>query len=105
MKFTKLASLLLASLLLRNTAKAADWSYCVAPADAENRIYISTPFAAVGPRAEADFDDTLAKQHLPHDSVECARADDEAAAVVMRQHAIDVNRLWGRQVIDLRWRP
>ena len=97
--------LLVASLLFHNPAQAADWSYCVAPADAENRIYVSMPFVSVGPWAESDFDDALAKRRLRHDAVECARADDEATAVIMRQQAIAVNRTWGRLVIDLRWPP
>jgi hypothetical protein len=98
-------ALLLAMTVLQQTARAAEWSYCVAPSDAQNRIYISKPFASVGPRAEAEFDEALQARQLPHDAVECARADDQASAIVMRQQAITVNREWGRQVIDLRWRP
>jgi hypothetical protein len=98
-------ALVLAALTLQRAAVAADWSYCVAPADAKNRLYVSLPFPAIGPRAEARFDRTLARRRLPHDVVECPRADDEESAVVMRQHAIEVNRQWGRQVIDTHWRP
>lgn len=98
-------ALALAMTALQHTARAAEWSYCVAPSDAQNRIYVSKPFVSVGPRAEAEFDDALNARQLPHDAVECARADDQASAIVMRQQAVNVNRDWGRQVIDLRWRP
>lgn len=93
-------------ILQQAAARAAEWSYCVAPADAQNRIYISKPFpiSATG-AAEPGFDTALTEHRLAHDAVECARAENEAAAIIMRQHAIEVNREWGRQVIDMPWRP
>jgi hypothetical protein len=96
----------LAMVVFQQTGRAAEWSYCIAPSDAQNRIYISKPFP-IGARdaAEPAFDTALTRQRLAHDAVECAHADDEAAAIVMRQHAIDVNRQGGRKVIDLPWRP
>jgi hypothetical protein len=99
-------TIVLAMLVLQQAGRAAEWSYCIAPSDAQNRIYISKPFpiSAAG-AAEPGFDTTLTEHRLAHDAVECARAEDEAAAIVMRQHAIDVNRKWGRQVIDMQWRP
>ena len=100
------AAIAIAMLALQQTGRAAEWSYCVAPSDAQNRVYISKPFPISAPgAAEPGFDTTLTEHRLAHDAVECARAGDEAAAIIMRQHAIDVNREWGRQVIDLPWRP
>ena len=96
----------LVMIVLQQTARAAEWGYCIAPADAQNRIYISNLFPMTAKEAvEPGFDSTLTEHRLDHDAVECARADDEAAAIVMRQHAVAVNRQWGRQVIDLPWRP
>lgn len=106
MKLTLRVTLLLATLFLQQTAHAAQWEYCVAPSDAQNRIYLSKPFpiSARG-AAEPGFDSALTEHRLEHDAVECARADSEAAAIIMRQHAAAVNREWGRQVIDMPWRP
>ena len=99
-------TLVLAMTIMRQTARAAEWSYCVAPSDAQNRIYISVPFPVSAAAAdESGFDDALTGHRLDHDAVECARAGSEAEAVIMRQHAVDVNRGWGRQVIEVRWRP
>jgi hypothetical protein len=73
--------------------------------DQESRIYISRPFPSIGPKTEQEFNEALWARRLPHDSVQCPRADNEAAAVVMHQHAIDMNRDWRRDVIDMPWRP
>lgn len=102
---TTYRTVLAATLLIACRAAAADWSYCVAPAEHDNRLYLSLPFPSIGPAAEGDFDAALARRHLTHDSVQCPRADDEASAVIMRQHALEVNREWGRQVVDTHWRP
>lgn len=103
MKAKPAAAAFLVLLCLPMGAHALDWSYCIAPAGADHRIFISRPFPSIGPKAEADFDDQLARRRMRHDSVQCPRASDEAAAVIMRQHAVDVNRLWGRQVVDIPW--
>jgi hypothetical protein len=96
----------LAMVVLPHTARAAEWAYCIAPANAQNRIYVSKPFpiSAAG-AAEPGFEATLTEHRLPHDGVACARAENEAAAIIMREHAVAVNRGWGRQVIDMPWRP
>jgi hypothetical protein len=101
MKPTRAIALIAFVLCLGTPARAADWGYCIAPADADNRIFISRPFPSDGPKAEGEFEDSLDRRHLRHDAVECPRADDQATAVVMHQHAVDVNRLWGRQVVDI----
>ena len=106
MKLTRPVILAAAMLFLQQTAKAAEWGYCVAPSDAQNRIYVSKPFPIrVQGADEPGFDSALTEHHLAHDTVECARAENEAAAIIMRQHTIDVNRQWRRQVIDVPWRP
>jgi hypothetical protein len=98
-------ALALMVLLLPRAAAAADWGYCIAPSEADNRIYMSMTFRPFGSQAEADFDASLQRRGLRHSTVQCARANDEESATVMRRHAVEVNRLWGRQVIDLQWRP
>ena len=99
-------TLALAMTVMQQTAYAAEWGYCVAPSDAQNRIYISPPFpVSVAGADEPGFGDALTGKRLQHDAVECARAENEAAAIIMRQHAIAVNREWGREVIDMPWRP
>jgi hypothetical protein len=92
-------------LSLQSAASAADWGYCFAPSEADKRIYISPVFPVLGPQSEASFRAELAKRNLSNDVAECARADDESTAVIMRQYAIDVNRKWGRRVIETQWRP
>jgi len=106
MRPKRAVTIAMAATILQLAAHAAGWAYCVAPADVQNRIYISPPFPISAPgAAEPGFDSNLAEHRLEHDTVECARAGSEAAAVIMRQHAIDVNRQWGREVIDVPWRP
>lgn len=101
MKPTQAAGLIALMLCVCSPARAADWSYCLAPADADNRIFVSRPFPSDGPTAEAEFNDALARRHLRHDAVQCPRAGDEESAVAMWQYAVEVNREWGRQVVDL----
>ena len=103
MKPTQAAAIILLLTCADVRARAGDWSYCLAPDDAENRIYISHPFASGSAKAEGAFEGTLTQRHLRHDSVQCPRADDEASAIVMHQHAVEVNRSSGRQVIDTPW--
>jgi len=98
-------ALAIAFLCVGPGAAAADWSFCIAPADAEKRIYISMPFPSIGPKAESEFDDLLASRRLKHDSVQCPRADGETSALKMRQYAIDTNYKMGRQVSNIQWRP
>ncbi len=107
MALTRAVTLALATLFLQQqTAHAAAWSYCVAPADAQNKLYVSAPFPiGTADAAETGFETTLTEHHLAHDAVQCTHAGTEAVAIVMRQHAIDVNRDLRRQVIDVPWRP
>lgn len=106
MKPMRAVTIALAMTALQQTAHAAEWGYCVAPSDAQNRIYISQPFPiSAQSAAEPGFDNTLTEHRLAHDAVECARAENEAAAIIMREHAVSVNRGWGRKVVDMPWRP
>ena len=98
-------TLALAMMVVQHAARAAEWGYCIAPSEADNRIYISRPFPIRSGAAEPAFDATLTEHRLEHDAVECAHAENEASAIIMRQHAADVNRGWGREVIDMPWRP
>ena len=104
MKPTQAAALILLLTSIDVRALASDWSYCLAPAEADGRIYMTEPFPSGSVKAEGEFNDLLMQRHLRHDTVQCPRANDEASIVVMRQHAIDVNRSSGRQVIDAPWR-
>ena len=104
MKPTQAAVLILLLTCIDVSARASDWSFCIAPADAENRIYMSQPFPSGSAKAEGEFNNLLTQRRLHHDSVQCPRAGDEASAVVMHEHAVEVNRSSGRQVIDTPWR-
>lgn len=102
----KLAAVVAVALILSQSGvSASDWSYCVAPSEEGKRIYISAVFPVHGSQAEASFRAELSRRNLSTDVAECAIADNEAAAVIMRQYAIDINRQWGRRVIETQWRP
>lgn len=103
MKPTQAAALLLLLTCVDVRARAGDWTFCIAPDDASRRIYMSQPFPSKDARPEGRFDELLVQRQLRHDSVQCPRADDEDAASSMRQHSVEVNRSWGRQVIDTPW--
>lgn len=103
MKPIQAAALILLLTSIDARARAGDWSYCLAPDDADHRIYMSQPFPSGGERAEGRFDDLLAQRRLRHDSVQCPRAANEDVATAMREHSVDVNLSWGRQVIDTPW--
>jgi hypothetical protein len=102
-----LASALVATTLLPRSALAADWRYCLAPSHAERKIYISSPFPATVSMddAESQFGQVLSRMSMRFDDVQCPRADDEAGAQTMQQHAIQVNSEMGNQIVELPWRP
>jgi hypothetical protein len=91
--------------LLPRVALAGEWSYCLAPSDAQKRVYISAPFPIAKPAGEieSDFNRILSAMKIEHDDVQCPLAHDEAAAVIMREHAIRFNREFGREIISLTW--
>jgi hypothetical protein len=100
MKSKHSAALLIALLYGSHGASAADWRFCIAPADAENRIYISMPFPSMGAKAELEFDESLTAGRMRHGSVQCPRADGEASAVIMRQYVIEFCNKVGRKIIS-----
>jgi hypothetical protein len=95
------------TILIPQLAQAGDWRYCLAPSQAEHKIYMSPPFSATMPMddAESQFGRTLSRSGLRFDDVQCPRSDNETAALTMQQHAIVTNRELGNDVINLRWKP
>jgi hypothetical protein len=85
------------------TAFAADWKYCLAPSHAEHKVYMSATFPVRGALGDADsaFEQMLEQAGLPHDDVQCPRADDERSIVLMLQYAIRFNQNNGNTIIHL----
>ena len=75
-------------------ALATDWQYCLAPSQAEHKIYMSGAFPVRGSLDDADsaFELMLDQAGLRHDVVQCPRADDERSIGAMEQYAISFNR-------------
>jgi hypothetical protein len=88
-------------------ATAAEWRYCLAPSNADHKIYFSTVFkTSVGfGSPDNSFDEALIQAGLRHDEVQCPRAGDENSIMVMLQDAVSFNNNIGRQVIYMRWEP
>jgi hypothetical protein len=84
-------------------ALATDWQYCLAPSEAEHKIYMSDWFQVRGALYSADsaFERELDRAGLRHDVVQCPRADDERSIAIMQQHAISFNRTVGNTIIHL----
>jgi hypothetical protein len=84
-------------------ATATDWQYCLAPSQAEQKIYISGAFPVRGSLDDADndFEQMLDQAGLRHDVVQCPRADDERSIVTMEQHAIIFNQESGNTIVHL----
>jgi len=93
--------------LLPRAAAAEDWRYCLAPAHAEHKIYISMPFPATMSMdaAESQFGRALTRSGLRYDEVLCPQSDSESGALAMQRHAISMNRELGIQTVDTRWTP
>lgn len=102
----KVAVLVFAASCLATPAWA-DWHFCVVADRAAKRVYLSAPFLSNTASAalDADLDADLSRRRLPHDTVQCPRADDQIDALAMRQHAVRFNRDFGREVFDFDWRP
>lgn len=88
-------------------ALAADWQYCLAPSQAEHKVYMSEPFPWDGGPGGADsaLDRALNRSGVRHDDVQCPRADDERSITAMRQQAINFNHLAGNEIVNLNWKP
>jgi ABC-type glycerol-3-phosphate transport system substrate-binding protein len=83
------------------TALAADWQYCLAPSQAEHKIYVTGAFPVRGALSDAidAFEQALDEAGLHHDVVQCPRADDKHSIVMMEQYAISINQKMGNKII------
>jgi hypothetical protein len=88
-------------------AAAAEWRFCIAPADQERKIYMTAPFLAAIPMEamESGFHQALDRSGRRHDSVQCPTGPNEQAVRAMRQHADDFNRQMGTEVVPVDWKP
>jgi hypothetical protein len=88
-------------------ATAAEWRFCIAPANPEHRIYMTAPFLTATPMdvMESGFHQALDRAGYQHDNVQCPTGATEQAVRAMRQHADDFNRLRGNEVVPVDWRP
>ena len=89
------------------SAAAAEWRFCIAPANQERKIYMTAPFLATIPMEtmESGFHQALERSGRRHDSVQCPTGPSEQAVRAMRQHADDFNRQMGTEVVPIDWRP
>ncbi len=86
---------------------AAEWRFCIAPANAEHKIYMTAPFLGATPMeaTESGFHQVLERSGRRHDSVQCPTGPDEQTVRAMRQHADDFNRQMGNEVVAVDWKP
>ena len=107
----KLLRLAVAGLILTvaglQFAAAAEWRFCIAPANQERKIYMTAPFlTTIAMEAmENGFHQALERSGHRHDSVQCPTGANEQAVRAMRQHADDFNRQMGTEVVPIDWRP
>ena len=85
------------------TALASDWQYCLAPSQAEHKIYMSGRFPVRNSLDDADiaFELMLNQAGLRHDVIQCPRAENERAIAAMEQYAIGYNRKNGNTIIHM----
>ena len=97
---------LLAILLPSQAAWAADWRYCYAGSDREQRLYLSQPFQTARSldALERAWEGWLTQQGLPHESTGCPRSSDRPGIEETIQAAIRYNRTVGRSAVELNWR-
>jgi hypothetical protein len=88
-------------------AAAAEWRFCIAPANPERKIYMTAPFLTATPMEamENGFHQVLDRSGRRHDSVQCPTGPNEQVVRAMRQHADDFNRQMGNEVVPVDWRP
>jgi len=103
MTLAKFSAGLALTLAASQPTVAADWQYCLAPSHAEHKVYMSAVFPVRGSLDDADsaFELMLDRAGLPHDVVQCPRADDEQAILAMQQYAIAFNRQSGNAIVHL----
>ena len=100
---TRIAAGLALAAVIPRIALAGDWQYCLAAAHAEHKVYISAPFPEFGAAGAADrwFTHRLEQAEIPYDDVQCPRAEDETAIMIMRRHAIGFNRHLGNTIVAI----
>ena len=84
-------------------ALAVDWQFCLAPSQADHKVYLSGAFPVRGELSDADniFEQMLEQARLRHDVVQCPRADDERLIMAMEQYAITYNQEIGNTIIRI----
>jgi ABC-type sugar transport system substrate-binding protein len=89
------------------SAQAAEWRFCIAPANQDHRIYMTAPFltSVSMEMMESGFHQALERANRRHDSVQCPTGPGELAVRAMRQHADDFNRQLGTEVVPVDWKP
>jgi hypothetical protein len=108
MKLLRLAGAgLIITIAALQSAAAAEWRFCIAPANQEHKIYMTAPFFAATPMEamETGFHQALDRAGRRHDSVQCPTGPNEQAVRAMRQHADDFNRQMGTEVVGVDWKP
>jgi hypothetical protein len=95
------------TVMLQQMAMAEDWRYCLAPFQAEHKIYMSSPFPATiaMDAAESQFGRALTRSGVRYDDVQCPLSDSQSGALARQRHAVSVNRELGIQVINMPWKP
>ena len=85
------------------TALATDWQYCLAPSQAEHKIYMSDAFPVHGALYDADsaFEMMLDQAGLRHDVVQYPRDDDERSIEMMQQYTISFSHGNGNNIVHL----
>ena len=90
------------------SAQAAEWRYCLALSQAEQRVYMSYPFQCATDdfqKLERVLRESLTRAGVPVDTVQCPRGGDERSILAMRDHAIAFNRQTQITAVDVKWRP
>ncbi len=103
----KLGIAIVLTVIFFSIASAAEWQYCIAPANDELKIYMSGAFHTDESSWKSDelFDRVLVRAGLHHDVFQCPRAESENAIMTMLQEAVAFNRKVGRKTIYVRWEP
>jgi hypothetical protein len=91
------------AIIAGQTARAGDWQYCLAPSRESHKIYMTPVFPIRGGIGDADavFGAMLDREGLPHDDVQCPRADDANSIAAMQQYAIRLNQRNGNAIVRL----
>jgi hypothetical protein len=84
-----------------------EWRYCLAPSQAEHRMYMSNPIPAGDIMISADdaFDRLLKKAGIPHDEVQCPRAPNKPTLIFRQRYAVKWNQELGNTIIPINWEP